>query len=63
MEQICSEVKAQWPQITDVTLASNEKQIVIIVHAKPVLKIDDQQRIKHWLSVRLQNENVLVVAQ
>ena len=63
VEQICSEVKAQWPQITDVTLASNEKQIVIIVHAKPVLKIDDQQRIKHWLSVRLQNENVLVVAQ
>ncbi len=63
VEQICSEVKAQWPQITDVTLASNEKQIVIIVHAKPVLKMDDQQRIKHWLSLRLQNENVLVVAQ
>jgi len=63
VEQIVSEVKAQWPQISEVTLARNEKQIVLLVHAKPVLKKDDQQRIRHWLSVRLKADNVIVVAQ
>ena len=63
VEQISSEVHAQWPQISSVTLARNEKQIVLIVHAKPVLKKEDLQRIKHWLAVRLGTENVVVVAQ
>jgi len=63
VEQISDEVKAQWPQISSVTLARNEKQIVLLVHAKPALKKDDQQRIHKWLSVRLKSDNVLVVTQ
>ena len=63
VEQITSEVQAQWPQITSVTLARNEKQIVLLVQAEPALNEDDQQRISRWLSVRLQADNVLVVAQ
>ena len=63
VEQITSEVQTQWPQITSVTLARNEKQIVLLVQAEPALNEDDQQRISRWLSVRLQADNVLVVAQ
>ena len=63
VEQISEEVKAQWPQISSVTLARNEKQIILLVHAKPALKKDDRQRIHKWLSVRLQADNVLVVEQ
>lgn len=63
VEQITSEVQTQWPQITSVTLARNEKQIVLLVQAEPALNEDDQQRISSWLSVRLQADNVLVVAQ
>ena len=63
VEQITSEVQAQWPQIESVTLARNDEQIVLLVHAKPKLKEDDQQRITHWLAVRLRADNVLVVAQ
>jgi len=62
VEQICSEVQAQWPQIENVTLARNEKQIVLLVQAKPALNEEEQQRITHWLSVRLQAEDILVVA-
>ena len=62
-EQISSEVKAQWPQISEVTLARNEKQIVLLVHAKPALKKDERQRIRQWLSVRLQSDNIMVVEQ
>ena len=62
-KQIASEVKAQWPQITNVTLARNEEQIVLLVLSSPALNEEDQQRISQWLSVRLQAENVLVVAQ
>jgi type II secretory pathway component PulJ len=63
VEQITSEVQAQWPQIESVTLARNDEQIVLLIHAKPKLKEDDQQRITHWLAVRLKADNVLVVAQ
>ena len=63
VEQITSEVQAQWPQIEAVTLARNDEQIVLLVHAEPDLKAEDQERITHWLSVRLKSDNVLVVAQ
>jgi len=63
VEQITTEVQAQWPQITNVTLARNEQQIVLLVQADPALNEDDQQRIGHWLSIRLQADNVLVVAR
>jgi len=63
VQQISSEVKAQWPQIESVTLARNEEQIVLLIRADSTLSEDDRQRISHWLSVRLQADNVLVVAQ
>ena len=63
VEQITSEVQAQWPQVSSVTLARNDEQIVLLVHAKPALKEEDRQRISNWLSVRLQADKVLVVAQ
>lgn len=62
-DQISAEIKAQWPQIESVTLARNEKQIVLVVGSKHTIKKDEQQRIQQWLSVRLQTNNVLVVAQ
>lgn len=62
-KQITAEVQAQWPRVSSVTLARNDKQIVMLLKAKPALKKDDLERIQQWLSVRLQTNNVLVVAQ
>jgi len=63
VQQISSEVKAQWPQIEGVTLARNDEQIVLLIQSDSTLNDEDQQRINRWLSVRLQADNVLVVAQ
>ncbi len=62
-DQISAELKAQWPQIENVTLARNENQIVLVLDSKRSIKKDDKERIREWLSVRLQAKNVLVVAQ
>ena len=62
-EQIAAELKAQWPQIENVTLARNENQIVLVLDSKRSIKKDDKERIREWLSVRLQAKNVLVVNQ
>ena len=62
-EQISAEIKAQWPQIENVTLARNENQIVLVLDSKRSIKKDDKERIREWLSVRLQAKNVLVVNQ
>lgn len=62
-EQISAELKAQWPQIENVTLARNENQIVLVLDSKRSIKKDDKERIREWLSVRLQAKNVLVVNQ
>ena len=62
-EQISAELKAQWPQIENVTLARNENQIVLVLDSKRSIKKDDKERIREWLSVRLQAKNILVVNQ
>ena len=62
-EQISAELKAQWPQIENVTLDRNENQIVLVLDSKRSIKKDDKERIREWLSVRLQAKNVLVVNQ
>lgn len=71
VEQIAAEIRAQWPSVSEVTLARGQQiesditadKIVLLLCAKPALTQNEQQRITQWLTVRLQTDNVTVVLQ
>jgi len=68
-EQIAAELRSQWPSISDIALTrgaqmpagkATEEVILVFLQSNPQLSSDDVTRIQNWLSVRLQNEHVLV---
>lgn len=67
--QIAAELKSQWPQISEVTLARSDKAVILIVSAhpqkknKPALQPQEIERIQKWLAVRLQTNNVEVIVR
>lgn len=74
--QIAAELRSQWPEITDVTLARSDASVVLLLTAEPVkaagaptdsvlpaLRAEDLERIHNWLTVRLREPNVEVLVR
>ena len=74
-QQIAAELRSQWPEIEDVTLARADTSVILLlttgaeehvaahaVHTAP-LAPEDIERIHNWLSVRLQEDNVEVIVR
>ena len=64
-EQITAELRSQWPEITDVTLARADSSVILLLTAekKNPLHDEDVLRIQNWLSVRLQTPKVEVIVR
>ena len=68
-EQIAAELRSQWPEIEDVTLARADKEVILIISVhpqkknKPALQAQEIERIHNWLSVRLQVPKVEVIVR
>lgn len=67
-EQIAAELRSQWPDIQDVTLARSDDAVIVLLTAKAnakanALSSDDLTRIHNWLSIRLQTPNVEVIVR
>lgn len=61
-EQLTMELKTQWTQISDVTLARTPDQgILVVLKVQKRLHKDEQARIENWLKVRLQNEKIQLI--
>lgn len=61
-EQLTMELKTQWTQISDVTLARTPDQgILVVLKVQKKLHKDEQARIENWLKVRLQNEKIQLI--
>ena len=61
-EQLTMELKTQWTQISDVTLARTPDQgILVVLKVQKRLHKDEQARIENWLKVRLQSENIKLI--
>lgn len=74
--QIAAELRSQWPEITDVTLARSDASVILLITAAPAkaesaqtdsvppaLRAEDLERIHNWLSVRLREPNVEVLVR
>lgn len=60
--QIKAELLSQWPEISDVTLARADSSVILLVTpSSKTLPKEHQQRIRNWLSVRLQEPTVEVI--
>ena len=68
-EQIAAELRSQWPEIEDITLARADKEVILIISVhpqkknKPALQAQEIERIHNWLSVRLQTPKVEVIVR
>ena len=65
-EQIAAEMRSQWPEITDVTLARADSAVILLVtqqehNQHTSLQPQDLTRMKNWLSIRLQTPEVEVI--
>lgn len=62
--QIKAELLSQWPEIADVTLARSDSSVILLITpSSKVLSSENLKRIRNWLSVRLQAENVEVIVR
>ncbi len=63
-KQIEEELRAQYPDITDVTLARSDSSVILLLRAIPEKMEDkEEKRIADWLSVRLQVPAVRVIIE
>lgn len=75
-KQIAAELRSQCPEIKDVTLARSDSSIILLItispttnksgknkSTTPVLLPENIERIRDWLSVRLQTDNVEVIVR
>lgn len=63
-DQIALELKTQWPQIQDVTLARVPNgKIVVVLSLNRRLHKDDAARIENWLKIRLQTEEIKLIVE
>ena len=60
-DQIAAELRSQWPEIKDVTLARADKSVILLLTTSDALQPKDLERIHNWLSVRLQTPKVEVI--
>ena len=60
-EQIAAELRSQWPEITDVTLARADESIILLLTTTKTISHTDLERIHNWLAVRLQTPKVEVI--
>lgn len=60
-EQIAAELRSQWPEIKEVTLARADKSVILLLTTSDALQPKDLERIHNWLSVRLQTPKVEVI--
>jgi len=62
-KQITAELRSQWPEIKDVTLARSDSSIILLLTTSKKLHQEDIKRIHDWLSVRLQTPRVEVIVR
>lgn len=63
-KQIDEELRAQYPDITDVTLARSDSSVILLLRAIPEkMESKEEKRIADWLSVRLQVPAVRVIIE
>lgn len=63
-KQIEEELRAQYPDITDVTLARSDSSVILLLLAIPEkMESKEEKRIADWLSVRLQVPAVRVIIE
>ena len=62
-KQITAELRSQWPEIKDVTLARSDSSIILLLTTSKKLHQEDIKRIHDWLSVRLQTPKVEVIVR
>lgn len=63
-KQIDEELRAQYPDITDVTLARSDSSVILLLRTIPEkMEADEEKRIADWLSVRLQVPAVRVIIE
>ncbi|MBR4432349.1 MAG: TIGR00341 family protein [Paludibacteraceae bacterium] len=62
-KQITAELRSQWPEIKDVTLARSDSSIILLLTTSKKLHQEDLKRIQNWLSVRLQAPKVEVIVR
>ena len=62
-EQIAAELRSQWPEINDVTLAREDESIILLLTTSKTISHTDLERIHNWLSVRLQTPKVEVIVR
>ena len=62
-EQIAAELKSQWPEIEEVTLARADQSVILLLTTAEELQPTDLERIHNWLSVRLQEPVIEVIVR
>lgn len=62
-KQITAELRSQWPEIKDVTLARSDSSIILLLTTSKKLHQEDVKRIHDWLAVRLQTPKVEVIVR
>ena len=62
-EQIAAELRSQWPEIEQVTLARSDEAVILLLSTSSPLKNEEKTRIHNWLSVRLQTDEVEVIVR
>ena len=62
-KQIAAELRSQWPEIKDVTLARADSSVILLLTTTRRLRPGDIQRIQNWLAVRLQTKKVEVIVR
>ena len=62
-EQIAAELRSQWPEIKDVTLARSDESVILLLTTSDALQSTDLERIHNWLSVRLQTPKIEVIVR
>ena len=62
-EQIAAELRSQWPEIKEVTLARADESVILLLTAEGKLQPTDLERMHNWLAVRLQTPKVEVIVR
>ena len=61
--QIAAELRSQWPEIKEVTLARSDEAIILLLTTSQMIPPAGLERIHNWLSVRLQTSQVEVIVR
>ena len=62
-EQIAAELKSQWPEIADITLARADSSIILLLTMKDSIEQSNLERIQKGLAVRLQTTKVEIIVK